>query len=105
MKRERQAGCCYVRGHCAITALPLVLAAMLVFPALLSAGGPLKVAGVSGFNTGTAGTPLAWPQGTVLYYTDQGDLSPVLPQAEANAFVADAFSRWTSVPTAALSAT
>ena len=104
MKRDRTGGC-RLCGHCAITALSLVLAAMLVFPALLSAGGPLKVAGVSGFNSGTAGTPLAWPQGTVLYYTDQGDLSPVLPQAEANAFVADAFSRWTSVPTAALSAT
>ncbi len=39
-----------------------------------------------------------------MYYTDQGDLSPVLPQVEANALVADAFSRWTSVPTAALSA-
>ena len=70
MKRDRTGGC-RLCGHCAITALSLVLAAMLVFPALLSAGGPLKVAGVSGFNSGTAGTPLAWPQGTVLYYTDQ----------------------------------
>jgi len=105
MKRDRSGGCRFC-GYCAITALSFVFtAAMLLFPALLSAGGPLKVAGISGFNSGTAGTPRAWPQGTVLYYTDQGDLSPVLPQAEANAFVADAFSRWTSVATAALSAT
>ncbi|HKC71274.1 MAG TPA: hypothetical protein VKB60_06610, partial [Terriglobales bacterium] len=106
MKREHKAGRCYACSHVAITALSLLFTgAMFLFPAFLSAGGPLKVAGISGFNSGTAGTPLAWPQGAVLYYTDQGDLSPVLPQAEANAFVADAFSRWTSVATAALSAT
>ena len=73
--------------------------------AVAHAGGPLRVAGVTSFNPGLAGTPLAWPQGAVAYYTDQGDLSPVLPQAQANALVADAFLRWTSVPTAALSAT
>ena len=39
------------------------------------------------------------------YYTDQGDLSPVLPNAAANTFVANAFSQWTSVSTAALAAT
>ncbi|HJS98015.1 MAG TPA: hypothetical protein VJ756_02920 [Terriglobales bacterium] len=104
MKRELKADRGYARVFCAITALWIVVvAAMFLFPALLRAGGPLKVAGVSGFNAGVAGTPLTWPQGSVLYYTDQGDLSPVLPQAEANALVADAFSRWTSVPTAALS--
>lgn len=106
MKRDSKTGDCRAYGYCAITALSFAFAAaMLLSPALLRAGGPLKVAGVSGFNSGAAGTPLTWQQGTVLYYTDQGDLSPVLPQAEANAFVADAFSRWTSVPTAALSAT
>ena len=40
----------------------------------------------------------------ITYYTDQGDLSPILPNASANAFVADAFSQWTSVPTAAVAA-
>ena len=39
------------------------------------------------------------------YYTDQGDLSPILPNASANSLVADAFSVWTSVPTAAIAAT
>lgn len=90
----------------ALAALCLLLAAgFSLFATRLYAGGPLKVAGISGFNAGTAGTPLSWAAGAVRYYTDQGDLSPLLPQAEANAFVADAFARWTSVTTAALSAT
>ncbi|HTM40391.1 MAG TPA: hypothetical protein VL177_05750, partial [Terriglobales bacterium] len=82
-----------------------VLAGLFGCAPWLHAGGPLKVAGVNGFDPGTAGTALTWSQGAVLYYTDQGDLSPALTQAEANAFVADAFLRWTSVSTAALSAT
>lgn len=77
----------------------------VLFAICAHAGGPLKVAGVSGFNAGAAGTPLTWAQGAVQYYTDQGDLSPVLPQAQANALVAEAFQSWTSVTTAALSAT
>jgi hypothetical protein len=39
------------------------------------------------------------------YYTDRGDLSPLLRGANADAFVADAFSRWTGISTAAVSAT
>ncbi len=105
MNCTAEAGARSARQSRAITALCLAAAAICLFAGRLHAGGPLKVAGVSGFNTGTAGTPLTWPQGAVSYYTDQGDLSPVLPQAEANAFVADAFLRWTSVATAALSAT
>ena len=57
------------------------------------AGGPKYVAGVNYFNPGTAGTPLTWAQGQVNYYTDQGDLSPILPGPNADAFVADAFSQ------------
>src|SRR5574340_1188416 len=67
-------------------------------------GGPLHVAGVSGFKSGLAGTPINWTGGRIEYYTDLGDLSPLLPQADANAFVADAFPRWTAVETAALTA-
>ncbi len=67
-------------------------------------GGPLHVAGVSWFNSGVAGTPLLWSGGVVNYYTDQGNLSPVLNGPAADAFVADAFSRWTSIPTAAVAA-
>jgi len=68
------------------------------------AGGPRYVAGVSIFNAGTAGTPLVWAGGVVNYYTDQADLSPQLPGASADAFVASAFSRWTSISTAAVKA-
>jgi hypothetical protein len=67
-------------------------------------GGPLYVAGVSSFNSGTKGTPLTWPLGVVTYYTDRGDLSPLLPGPTADAFVADAFTRWTTIVTAAVSA-
>ena len=84
----------------------LIMAAIILFFALLShAGGPKSVAGTSYFLSTTTGQPLVWPQGLITYYTDQGDLSPILPNASANAFVADAFSQWTSVPTAAVSAT
>src|SRR5579872_2332129 len=69
------------------------------------AGGPLNVAGVSWFNSGLAGTPLLWPGGVLNYYTDQGSLSPVLDQSGADSFVADGFSRWTSITTAAVVAT
>ena len=68
------------------------------------AGGPRNVAGSSYFNSSANGQPLVWAQGVVNYYTDQGDLSPILPNASANAFVANAFSQWTAAPTAALSA-
>lgn len=105
MKREDKPGSLGPHNLRRSAAMCLAVAAGLALGTVwLHAGGPLKVAGVSGFNSGAAGTALAWPQGMVQYYTDQGDLSPVLPQAAANAFVADAFLRWTSVSTAALSA-
>ena len=66
------------------------------------AGGPLYVAGVSGFNSTATGQPITWTGGVVNYYTDQGDLSPLLPGASADAFVATAFASWSSVTTAAL---
>ena len=81
----------------------LVMVAALVSTAV--AGGPLYVAGVSGFDPGSAGTPLTWAGGQVTYYTDRGDLSSLLSGATADALVADAFSRWASVPTAALTVT
>jgi len=77
----------------------------LVLPNTVHAGGPRYVAGISYFDPATQGVSLTWAQGTISYYTDQGDLSSLLPQASADAFVADAFSRWTGVSTAALSAT
>ncbi len=85
--------------------LLLGMALLIALAGLARAGGPKYVAGASFFDSNSKGTPLTWAQGTVNYYTDQGDLSPILPQARADAFVADAFSRWTSVATAAISTT
>ena len=48
------------------------------------AGGPLYVAGVSGFNSSATGQPITWAGGVVNYYTDQGNLSPLLPGASAD---------------------
>ena len=67
---------------------------------LLFAGGPKYIAGSSYFNSSVMGQPLTWSQGQVNYFTDLGDLSPILPNAAANALVANAFSQWTSVATA-----
>jgi hypothetical protein len=85
--------------------LALAVAIVLFFALLSRAGGPKQVAGASYFDLTSNGQPLVWPQGQITYYTDQGDLSPVLPNASANSLVADAFSQWTSASTAALAAT
>jgi hypothetical protein len=82
----------------------LVLVISVLIP-LASAGGPRYVAGSSYFDASAKGMPLTWAQGAVRYYTDQGDLSLILQNAAADAFVADSFGRWTSIPTAAVSAT
>ncbi len=68
------------------------------------AGGPLNVAGVSYYQSGLSGTPITWANGRVIYYTDQGDLSTLLPMAAADQFIADAFERWTPIATAAVKA-
>src|ERR1700722_17150922 len=78
---------------------------LILFVQLARAGGPKYVAGVTYFNQGLAGTPVTWAQGAVNYYTDQGALSPILPGPSAGALVADAFSQWASIPTAAVVAT
>jgi len=72
-------------------------AALILFFAVAGrAGGPKYVAGSSFFNSSTMGQPIIWPLGQVNYFTDQGDLSPILPNASANTFVANAFSQWTA---------
>ena len=81
------------------------LAMVLLLASTASAGGPAYVAGTSYFDQSTLGSPLTWPQGSLNYYTDQGDLSAILPSATADSFVANAFAAWTAIPTAALSAT
>jgi hypothetical protein len=88
-----------------LSRLAVACGIILFFAMLSQAGGPQYVAGTSYFDPAVAGTPLVWPQGQIIYFTDQGDLSPILPNASANSLVADAFSQWTSVPTAALTAT
>lgn len=55
------------------------------------AGGPAFIAG-SGYASGVEGQPLIWANGTVQYYTDQGNLSPILTGAQADALVATAFN-------------
>jgi hypothetical protein len=88
-------------------AVYVVAVAILLLIALVEfarAGGPEYVAGPSYFNTGLAGQPITWPNGAITYYTDLGNLSPILAGPDADAFVADAFSRWTSISTAAVSA-
>lgn len=85
--------------------LVLSFAVLFSICRMASAGGPEYVAGSSYFDPGTAGTPLTWAQGAVNYYTDQGNLSGVLPGPSADSFVANAFTLWTSIPTAAISAT
>jgi hypothetical protein len=85
--------------------LSYLLAAGLVFPQIVTAGDPKYIAGISYFNSGTTGVPLTWAQGIVTYYTDQGNLSPILPGASADALVADAIGQWTAIPTAAVAAT
>src|SRR5271166_3134174 len=93
-------------AHSLLFRLALAVAIIFVFALLgARAGGPKCVAGTTFFEPDMTGQPLVWPEGMITYYTDQGDLSPILPNASANAFVANAFSLWTAVPTAALGAT
>ncbi len=80
------------------------LAIILLLSPLVYGGGPGYVAGAGDFDPAVSGTPLTWVGGVLNYYTDQGDLSPQLPAAAARDLIADAFSRWTSIPTAAISA-
>jgi hypothetical protein len=82
----------------------LLLVAILMFGAVAShAGGPAFVAG-SGYDPGVEGQPLVWANGSVQYFTDQGDLSPILPSAQADTFVATAFSAWTTIAGVAVTA-
>jgi len=68
--------------------LATAVAIVLLFAVLARAGGPEYVAGSSYFDSSTMGQPVTWSLGLVNYYTDRGDLSPILPNAAANLFVA-----------------
>jgi len=74
----------------------LTAAAFLICSAVASrAGGPAFVAG-SGYASGVEGRALVWANASVQYFTDQGNLSPILTGAQADALVAGAFSAWTA---------
>jgi len=75
----------------------LVIAAFVIWGAVASrAGGPAFVAG-SGYAAGVEGQALVWANGSVQYFTDQGNLSPILTGAQADTLVANAFSTWTGI--------
>jgi len=88
-----------MRAH--ISAVALLL---LVTPPVLRAGTPAFIAG-SGYDLGVEGQPLVWANASVQYYTDQGDLSPILTNAQADALVATAVAPWTSAPGVGLTVT
>ena len=90
------------RHLCGCKSITLLLLVLNSFH--LWAGGVLYVGG-SAFDPSARGKPVTWLNGQITYFTDQGILSPLLDQNGANNFVADAFSRWTSVSTTALAAT
>ena len=81
-----------------------VSAFVLLLPRLLNAGGPAFVAG-AGYNPGVEGQPIVWANGAVQYFTDQGALSPILSNAQADALVASAVTPWTTSAGVGLTAT
>src|SRR5271157_5097003 len=89
--------------HIMLRRIP-ALAVLLICSTVASrAGGPAFVAG-SGYNAGVEGQALVWANGSVEYFTDQGNLSPILTGAQADTLVASAFSTWTSISGVALTA-
>lgn len=59
----------------------------------------------SGYNAGVEGQALIWANGSVQYFTDQGNLSPILTGEQADALIASAFGAWTGISGVALTAT
>ncbi|MGC8549479.1 MAG: IPT/TIG domain-containing protein [Acidobacteriaceae bacterium] len=83
----------------------LLVAAGLAMTPLAVAGGPRWYAGSAYFDPAVMGQPVVWHNGQVVYYTDQGALSPIVSNAQANAMVATAAAVWSAVNTAAVSIT
>lgn len=79
----------------------IVVALVLCNAVPARAGGPAYVAG-AGFDAAVKGQPVTWAGGNVQYYTDQGNLSPVLNGEQADELVGEVVARWTSIPGAAL---
>jgi hypothetical protein len=78
---------------------------VFLFTQLAHGGGPKYVAGVSFFDPAVKGNAVLWTQSPIPYYTDQGSLNPFVAQADANAFVNEAFAQWTGIMTAAVAVT
>ncbi len=84
--------------------LLVVLALVFVFALQTAhAGGPRWVGGSSYFDSSVKGQPIVWANGQITYFTDLGNLSSNVNQAQANDMVATAAAVWSSVPTAAVS--
>ena len=81
----------------------LAILLLLGFSLSARAGGPAYIAG-SGYDAGVKGQPIVWAGDYVEYFTDQGDLSPILTNTQADAFVANAFDPWSSVLDSAFTA-
>jgi hypothetical protein len=74
----------------------LWVATFLICIAVAShAGGPAFIAG-SGYASGVEGQALVWANASVQYFTDQGNLSPIVSGAQADALVVNAFGAWTT---------
>jgi hypothetical protein len=87
-----------------VSDLRFLLALVLLFAVPLArAGGPHWVAGSGYFNAAARGHAIVWANGEVSYYTDLGNLSAQVNQAQANAMVATAVTVWNNVNTAAIS--
>ena len=77
----------------------------LVWAPRAVAGGPRWYAGSAYFDPAAMGQPVVWSNGQVTYYTDQGALSPMVSNSQADTMVANAAAVWSGVKTAAVSIT
>jgi hypothetical protein len=73
-----------------------VVIVVLWLSAASRAGGPAFVAGTA-FDPAVKGQSVVWGNANLQYFTDQGDLSPMISNSQADAFVAAAFLPWTSI--------
>jgi hypothetical protein len=78
---------------------------LMLAPAVLVAGGPKYVAGVSFFNPAALGQPVHWAGGVVKYYVDQGPLNGQVTNQQATGMVDAAAALWSAIPTAGVTLT
>lgn len=101
----KAASIAYHRRRCSpgdrLLSMSVLLLLACALPAI--AGGPAYVAG-SGYDPGVKGHALVWANAHITYYTDQGALSPLLTDVQADTMVATAFTSWTTVWGASLTA-